>query len=205
MNTWSKMCRTVIMITFFMTILNGCGGSTNNGAVTTTTDTTTPTVSAIQPYIKNLTAPTHVSAVGGTNKITIGWSVVSDVTSYNIYWSSTSGVVTLVANKVTNSGTTFIHRGLLPNTTYYYIVTAQNNSGESVASGQVSAATTNIDGAALYNRYCVHCHGPLTTSIATNASTADIKAAMKSFNSMSTITLTDSQISFISAALMDNY
>jgi len=80
--------------------------------------------------------------VGGstTTSTTISWNSVSGATSYNIYWSTTSGVTTSNGTKITNATSPYTHTGLTSGTTYYYVVTAVNSSGESSVSSQVSAA-----------------------------------------------------------------
>ena len=89
-------------------------------------------------------APTDVSATAGNGKVTISWNTVSGATSYNIYWSTTAGVTKTNGTKITNATSPYSHTGRTNGTTYYYIVTAVNTSGESVASAQVSATPTNI-------------------------------------------------------------
>ena len=64
---------------------------------------------------------------------------MTDATSYNIYWSTTTGVTTASGTKITGVGSPHIHSGLINDTTYYYVVTAVNNDGESTPSSQVSA------------------------------------------------------------------
>ncbi|MBI3585179.1 MAG: hypothetical protein HY096_14680 [Nitrospinae bacterium] len=81
--------------------------------------------------------------VGGSTttaaSTTISWNSVSGATSYNIYWSTTSGVTTSNGTKITNATSPYTHTGLTSGTTYYYVVTAVNSSGESSVSSQVSA------------------------------------------------------------------
>ena len=85
-------------------------------------------------------APTGVSASAGDTQNTVTWSAVTGATSYNIYWSTTTGVTTLNGTKITGASSPYTHTGLTNGTTYYYIVTAVNAGGESIASSQVSAS-----------------------------------------------------------------
>lgn len=87
-------------------------------------------------------APEVVHAVPGDQKVTIDWSPVSRATAYNLYWSLApnptpggAGVTKVAAI----NGTTYDHTGLTNGSTYYYLVTAVNTGGESVASSAVSA------------------------------------------------------------------
>lgn len=89
-----------------------------------------------------LSAPTSVTATAGNGQATISWNAVSGATSYNICWSTTSGVAKTSGTKITGATSPYSHTGITNGTTYYYIVTAVNSSGEGVASAQVSATPT---------------------------------------------------------------
>lgn len=84
-------------------------------------------------------APTSVTATAGDGQVTINWSAVSDATSYNVYWSATTGVTKTNGTKISGTTSPYIHASLTNDTTYYYVVTAVNSSGESVESAQASA------------------------------------------------------------------
>ncbi len=86
-----------------------------------------------------LTSPSGVTATAGANKVTVGWTPEAGAASYNIYWSTTTGVTTATGTKISGAANPYVHTGLTTGTTYYYIVTAVNASGESAPSGQVSA------------------------------------------------------------------
>jgi uncharacterized repeat protein (TIGR02543 family) len=85
-------------------------------------------------------APTGLTAIAGNNQVSISWNPVASATSYNLYWSTTSGVSKSTGTLISNiTSTTYTHTGLTAGTTYYYIITAVDSSGESLASVQVSA------------------------------------------------------------------
>lgn len=90
--------------------------------------------------------PTGASATAGNGQITISWNAVTGATSYNIYWSTTSGVTKTSGTKISNATSPYTHTGRTNGTTYYYIVTAVNSSGESMASSQASATTNGTGG-----------------------------------------------------------
>ena len=85
-------------------------------------------------------APTGATATPGNAQVTIGWNAVPGATSYNIYWSTAAGVTTANGTKITGAANPYIQTALVNGTTYYYVLTAVNAVGESVASPQVSAA-----------------------------------------------------------------
>jgi fibronectin type 3 domain-containing protein len=83
-------------------------------------------------------APTGVAATSPSKKkITVTWNAVPGATSYRVKRSTTSGgPYTVVGSPTTN---TFTNTGLTSGTTYYYVVSAVNGSGEGPNSVQVSA------------------------------------------------------------------
>ncbi len=91
-------------------------------------------------------APTGIVAASGNSQITITWDAAPAATSYNIYWSSTSGVTTATGTKISDISTTsYTHTGLTNGTTYYYSVTSTNSYGESVESYEISSAPGSSD------------------------------------------------------------
>jgi subtilisin family serine protease len=82
-------------------------------------------------------APTGLTATAAGAQVSLGWNAVTGATSYNVYRSTSNGSgYTLIGNPGGNSG---LDTGLTNGTTYYYVVTAVNTSGESANSSQVSA------------------------------------------------------------------
>ncbi|GFE58581.1 fibronectin type III domain-containing protein [Geobacter sp. AOG1] len=155
---------------YVVTAVNAAGESAPSAQASATT------AAAPQPPA----APTGVTAVGGTNQVTVSWAVVTGATSYNIYWSTTSGVTPATGTKITGVTSPYIQTGLAASTTYYYVVTAVNAVGESAPSAQVSATTAApaLDGLTLYNTNCSGCHGP--PSALPGRTAAQIQAAINS-------------------------
>ena len=89
-------------------------------------------------------APSGVTAIAGSSQVSISWSSVSDATSYNIYWSTTTGVTKTTGTKITGATSSYTHSGLTNGTPHYYVVTAVNSYGESSESSQVSATATPL-------------------------------------------------------------
>lgn len=181
---------------YIVTGLNSAGESAASVQVAATTLSVTPapTVPA---------APTGVTAAGGANQVTLSWPAVTGAASYNVYWSTTSGVTSSTGTRIAGVTSPFVHTGLTGSTAYFYIVTAVNSAGESSASVQTTATTTAaaIDGAALYAANCSGCHGALATSSKRTRTVSQITNAIANVTDMNGITLTPEQIAAISAAL----
>jgi mono/diheme cytochrome c family protein len=183
---------------YVVTAVNAVGESKASVqvAATTLTPAPTPTVPA---------APTGVTATGGASQVTVSWPAVSGATSYNLYWSTTTGVTTATGTKIAGATNPYVQTGLAASTAYYYVVTAVNGAGEGPASAQVTATTAApaLDGAALYTQNCSGCHGPLATSSKRMRTAAQIQAAISSnTGGMSFLSaLTAAQIQAIATAL----
>jgi len=84
-------------------------------------------------------ASPSATATPGDERVTISWNSVDGATSYNIYWSTATGVTKDIGTKISNVTSPYIHSGLTNGNTYYYVITAQNISGEGDESTEVSA------------------------------------------------------------------
>ena len=87
-------------------------------------------------------APSGVTAVGGDAEVVIRWNNVIDAVAYNLYWSSDPNITKQTASRIMNITSPFKHTALSNGVTYYYIVTAINEEGESSESDRVSATPT---------------------------------------------------------------
>jgi hypothetical protein len=81
-------------------------------------------------------------------EVGITWAVVDYAESYNLYWNNTGGVTTS-DNAITGllssfTGILYRHDAVSLFKTYYYMVTAKNNVGESPASNEVSAVPVAV-------------------------------------------------------------
>lgn len=84
-------------------------------------------------------APAEVTLQPGNGQVTLSWNPVADATSYNVYWSTTSGLALSQGARKTGAVSPCLLTGLLNGTTYYFVVTAANQYGESRASAEMSA------------------------------------------------------------------
>ena len=181
---------------YIVTAVNSVGESAASAQASATTN---------PPPVVIPAAPTGVTATGGTNQVTLSWTAVSGATSYNIYYSTTSGVTTATGTKIAGATSPYVQTGLAAGTAYYYIVTAVNSAGESAASAQASATTAAaaFDGAAYYAANCAGCHGALPNSNQKGATVAMIQTGIANnsggMGKFSSLTL--AQLQAISAAM----
>ncbi len=117
-NTTKLMHGVLLLASLFLISCSGGGG----GATT------------IAPPV-----PTNVTTTARDANNLIRWTSVSGATSYNVYWSTTSGVNKTTGAKIALANNPEALTGLANNTRYYYVVTALNVGGESAESVQVSA------------------------------------------------------------------
>ncbi|MEK7951627.1 hypothetical protein WKV53_14010 [Luteolibacter sp. Y139] len=82
-------------------------------------------------------APTGLTATAGNTSVALSWSASAGATSYNVKRATTSGGPYTTVGNVASPG--FNNTSLTNYTTYYYVVTALGEGGESTASGQASA------------------------------------------------------------------
>lgn len=93
-------------------------------------------------------APTAVSATPGDGQVTISWNPAAGAKSYNVYMAWVTGVnkanyLSLLGGmQHTGVSSPFTHTNLNNGITYYFVVTAVNDFGESSESSQVSATPT---------------------------------------------------------------
>jgi fibronectin type 3 domain-containing protein len=89
-------------------------------------------------------APTGLAATAASSsKINLAWNTVSGANSYAVKRATTTGgPYTTLATGLT--ATSFNDTGLTSATTYYYVVTATSNGGESVTSTEASATTSDL-------------------------------------------------------------
>jgi chitin-binding protein len=139
--------------------VNALNGNVRIGVLNTGNNTVTPAANATSNRVYSLTsanitsaflqvtpgnvppAPTGLTAAAGNAQVSLSWSAASGATGYNVKRSTTNGgPYSNVATNVT--GTSYVNTGLTNGTTYYYVVTAVNASGESPVSTQASGTPT---------------------------------------------------------------
>jgi fibronectin type 3 domain-containing protein len=109
---------------FLLAVLAGCGGGGGSDAPKR------PAAPA---------APAAILATPGDGQVTLSWGAVGRATSFAVYWSTNPGVSKSSGTKVAGVTSPWTHAGRTNGTTYYYVVTAANEGGESRESPQASA------------------------------------------------------------------
>lgn len=84
--------------------------------------------------------PSGFTATPGSGTITLSWGAVAGATSYNLYWGLNSDVSVGSGNKIPGVMSPYTHEDRENGVTYFYIVTAANQGGESIES--LIASTT---------------------------------------------------------------
>jgi Leucine-rich repeat (LRR) protein/fibronectin type 3 domain-containing protein len=81
--------------------------------------------------------PQGFVAIAGDQRVFMHWPRIPSATSYNLYWSTASGITTANATKIGLTDAEYQHTGLTNGTAYYYAYTVVTPSGESELSTEV--------------------------------------------------------------------
>ena len=88
-------------------------------------------------------SPTNLTAAAGNAKVDLAWTATEGATGYNIKRSTTAGGP--FTTITTNSSLSYTDTNVTNGTTYYYVVSAVNEVGESRNSNEVSATAASIN------------------------------------------------------------
>ncbi|NKE71591.1 hypothetical protein MNODULE_12655 [Nitrospiraceae bacterium HYJII51-Mn-bac16s-1-B09] len=121
---------------FVVTAVNEAGESAESAEVSAT-----PTSTALP------LPPTGLRAIAADGQVTLEWNSVTGASSYFLYRATVSGINrdnwnTIVGGnrtQVPGGATVYIEDDLTNGTTYFFVVTAQNNLGQGAESAEVSA------------------------------------------------------------------
>jgi len=115
---------------YVVSTLTSAGESANSAQVSAT-----PNAQSMAPA-----APTNLTATPGNAVVTLSWTASAGATGYNVKRATTSGgPYTQLAAPSSNG---YTDSSVTNGTTYYYVVSATNSTGESANSAQVSATPT---------------------------------------------------------------
>ena len=112
---------------YVVSTLTAAGESANSAEVSAT-----PNAQSMAPA-----APTNLTATPGNAVVTLTWTASAGATGYNVKRATNSGGP--FTQLAAPTSTSYIDTALTNGTTYYYVVSATNSSGESANSAQVSA------------------------------------------------------------------
>lgn len=138
---------------------------------------------ALHPGTGTPDALTRLSASSGptAGSVRLEWETVSHAFGYNIYWSTSPGVTPATGTKIPQVASPYVHSGLTPGVTYYYVITGIGNVAESAPSPEVHAiARGSIEvqlvspTAAGFVDTIVSAEATITTAFALSAVTARI-------------------------------
>jgi autotransporter-associated beta strand protein len=118
----------------------GAGGTiTNNGVIINSSPSLTlPTIVNNGTIYTRPAAPTGIVATPGNTQVSLTWNAVSGAASYNVKRSSVSGSnYTIIA--ANTAATSYSDSSVTNWTTFYYVVSALNPSGEGPNSIQAAA------------------------------------------------------------------
>ncbi len=113
---------------YIVTAVNDIGGESANSLEVSATPMPPPPPAA----------PTNLSATIGNNKVSLNWTASSGATGYNLKRSITAGGP-YITIKTGLTATSYLDIGLTNGATYYYVVSAENDGGESPDSSEVGA------------------------------------------------------------------
>jgi len=118
---------------YVVSALNASGESTNSSPASSTPTAQASAVPAV---------PAALAATAGNQQISLTWTASSGATSYHVKRATVSGGPYSQVGAPTSNG--FLNTGLANGTTYYYVVSALNATGESANSSPGSATPSSV-------------------------------------------------------------
>ncbi len=88
-------------------------------------------------------APTNVTVAPGNTEVTVSWTPSAGATAHHLYYGLTTGVGRSSGMRVANVTTPYRLTGLRNDSAYYFVMTAENGTGESGESPEVSGTPRN--------------------------------------------------------------
>jgi hypothetical protein len=124
-------------------IVTSCGGGGGGSSPPSSRSSASSTI--------GFPAPQNVVAAPANGSVTLSWNPVSGAIGYNIYLASEANII--IANiasfddgiQIQNVSSPYVINSLRNDETYFFVVTAFNNQGESIPSAEVRANPTAID------------------------------------------------------------
>ena len=108
-------------------------------AVSNGVESSSSAEATVTPLLSPPSSPANFSIRAGDGQVTLSWALVEDAVSYNIYWNTT-GQFDEQYSLISGVTLPYTHIGLSNGTTYYYVITAVSDSGESEYSAFVTVS-----------------------------------------------------------------
>jgi hypothetical protein len=122
-------------------LFSGCAETSENDSTASTSTSSTSTSSDNTSSTSTLSAPSGVTATGGSQQVVLDWTAVSGASSYTVYWDNASGITSSDTAITSITTDNYTHSGLDNGTLNYYKVAAVNSAGTGTLSSEVSATT----------------------------------------------------------------
>jgi hypothetical protein len=104
-----------------------------------------PVVTVIEEYPSSFTVSAAATA-NWTGRVSVSWTASTGATSYTLKYGTSSGTYGTTVYAATSPT---LLTGLIPGTTYYFMVTAVNSTGSTNAAAEVSAVPTAVSTVAI--------------------------------------------------------
>jgi hypothetical protein len=101
----------------------------------------TETVNRNPPSVISTSDIQSQTPAAASSKMTVAWDSVPNAVSYNLYWLTTPGVTQQNGNQIKGVKSPYTFTGLNRGVTYYFVVTAVSQAGESQESVELSFST----------------------------------------------------------------
>ena len=104
-----------------------------------------------------------------SSEVTLMWQDVPDATAYNVYHSTSPGVTVLNSYKISDASNPITITDLEPGTTYFFVVTVEDNSGRIRKSKEISYKVVNTKGLIQFGDILSHTDPDAAVSESENA------------------------------------
>jgi fibronectin type 3 domain-containing protein len=91
-----------------------------------------------------------------SSEVTLMWEEVPDAAAYNVYLATSPGVTVLNSYKISNASNPITITDLEPGTTYFFVVTVEDNPGRIRKSKEISYKVVNTRGSIQFGDILSH-------------------------------------------------
>ena len=109
-----------------------------------------------------------------SGEVTLMWENVPGAAAYNVYLSNSPGISFLNSYKISNVTNPITITDLKPGTTYYFVVTVEDDSGQSRKSKEISYTVVNPEGSIQFGAILNHSEPNAAVSEIENAPKASL-------------------------------